>query len=246
MSLQRTTMLLALAAGFATARIGVGSCPSVTPISNGFKTGGQIADGQYHLMRFDNQFKWGWESFAKLAGETLNCQSAQVTKNTNGFSWTQTKPVDAFRYWPTQVDCDASGNCGSYFPGKPLMPIYYDAAEPTMVIYQCFDLKYAADFFIQEMNPGAFWAGLIKMTYGVIGQIHYSLMLVAYQNPTTYSDAAKTRVENFIKTFSDVATGYKSNLFVSSTAYLFGWDGKGIYNLKDQSVLDQSQATCKW
>jgi hypothetical protein len=63
--------------GYVSARVGMGSCPtSYTPIAMPFTTTGTVADGQYHLMRFDTQFKWGWEIFAKQSGESLDCQFA--------------------------------------------------------------------------------------------------------------------------------------------------------------------------
>ena len=37
-----------------------------------FRSSG-VTDGDYHIMRFDKQFKWGWETFEKKAGESLNC-----------------------------------------------------------------------------------------------------------------------------------------------------------------------------
>jgi hypothetical protein len=71
-----TATILALVTSYAAGRIGVGPCPTVPLVSNGFKTGGSIADGKYHLMRLDSQFHWGWSTFEKNPGETLNCQSA--------------------------------------------------------------------------------------------------------------------------------------------------------------------------
>ena len=118
-------MLVAVIAGFAQSKIGVGPCPTVPTIANPFNAGGVVTDGIYNLMRFDNQFVWGWSNFASLPGESLNCQFANVAKTTSGFSWTQTKPVDAFNGWPTQVPCNST-QCASYFPGKPLKVVYWE------------------------------------------------------------------------------------------------------------------------
>jgi hypothetical protein len=71
------------------------------------------------MMRFDKQFKWGWETFEAKSGESLDCQYADVTKTSAGFTWAQDKPLAAFRYWPKKIACDSTtGLCDSYFPGK--------------------------------------------------------------------------------------------------------------------------------
>ena len=75
-------LIASILASYASARVGVGACPkSYTPIEMPFGTDGTVADGIYHLMRFDKQFKWGWETFEKKSGESMNCQSAVITKN---------------------------------------------------------------------------------------------------------------------------------------------------------------------
>jgi hypothetical protein len=75
-------LLASFLATYAYARVGVGACPkNYTPIQKPFGTDGTVADGVYHLTRFDKQFKWGWETFEKKSGESLNCQSAEITKN---------------------------------------------------------------------------------------------------------------------------------------------------------------------
>lgn len=75
-------LLASIFASYASARVGVGACPkNYTPLEKPFGTDGIIADGTYHLTRFDKQFRWGWETFEKRSGESLNCQSAAITKN---------------------------------------------------------------------------------------------------------------------------------------------------------------------
>ena len=142
-------LLASLLATYASARVGVGACPkNYTPLEKPFGTDGTVADGIYHLTRFDKQFKWGWETFEKKSGESLNCQSAVITKNSNGFKWVQNKPLDAFRGWPQQVNCDsATGKCDNVFP-SPLEVIYFEPTEPTVILYSCFDLKTAAGVFL--------------------------------------------------------------------------------------------------
>lgn len=229
------------------AKVGVGPCPDVKGIPNLFRTGGSFSDGRYHLMRFDTQFKWGWDTFAKLPNETLSCQSANITKTEKGFSWIQNKPVDAFAGWPTTSNCDTVNfTCASYFPGKRLIPIYYDPVEPTVILYQCLDLKYAADYFVSEFNVGSFWSNLISSTYNLLGNMHYSLMLVASQNPANLSSASIARVDKFINSFSDAVPKYKPTRAVSTAAKLFSWDGKYVYGTKDLDRLDQTRTTCKW
>ena len=93
--------IAAVIAGFANGRVGVGSCPkNYTPLPMPFRTAGTVTDGHYHLMRFDKQFKWGWDTFERQPGETLNCQSGVISKNTDGFLLAQRDPLEAFRWWP--------------------------------------------------------------------------------------------------------------------------------------------------
>ena len=72
-------------ASIASARIGVGSCPSVTSVQNGFGTNGVVSNGVYNLYKIDPQFKWGWSTFASKAGETLNCKSLNLAKTSTGW-----------------------------------------------------------------------------------------------------------------------------------------------------------------
>ena len=53
-------LLVLTLAGFASARLGVGQCPTVTGLSAPFGVGGTVADGSYKLMAMDNQFFKGW------------------------------------------------------------------------------------------------------------------------------------------------------------------------------------------
>jgi hypothetical protein len=172
------SVLFALMASIASARVGVGSCPSLTSVQNAFGTNGVVPDGVYNLYKLDPQFKWGWSTFASRAGETLNCKSVNFAKTSNGFSYSQnsiaTLPASM------RTTCDAT-SCESFFPSARLQALYYDAAEPTVVLYTCLDLKQAADFFIQTFGGSIppFWQNLIKSTYGWLSNIHYSMMIVA-------------------------------------------------------------------
>jgi hypothetical protein len=170
----------ALLANSAVARVSVGACPkSHTPLAMPFRTGGTVADGTYHLMRFDKQFKWGWETFEKAAGETMDCKSANINKNANGFYWVQNKPLNAFAGWPKQVNCDSTtGKCDNVFP-TPLEVIYYDASEPTFIMYSCLDLKTAAGVFLDTIKVPQFWKDLILFFQNWLGGLHYSNMIVA-------------------------------------------------------------------
>jgi len=40
------------------------------------------------MMRFDKQFKWGWETFEAKSGESFDCQYADITKTSTGLTWT--------------------------------------------------------------------------------------------------------------------------------------------------------------
>jgi hypothetical protein len=80
----------------------------------------------------------------------------------------------------------------------------------------------------------------------VLQNIHYSLILVASQNPTTLSQSAIASLDTYLKTLPDQVAGYKPSLGVASTARLFGWDGGKTHALSDDVKFDQSQATCNW
>ena len=83
------SVLFALMASIASARIGVGSCPSITSVQNAFGTNGVVSNGVYNLYKIDPQFKWGWSTFASKAGETLNCKSLNLAKTSTGVTFTQ-------------------------------------------------------------------------------------------------------------------------------------------------------------
>ena len=98
-----------------------------------------------------------------------------------------------------------------------------------MVIgYSCFDLLYAADFFMQEIKVPEFFRELIKFSAQWLNQLHYSMMIVGAQNPTALTTGAKNAVESFIKNFPDTPEDYKKDIVLETTAFLFGWD----YNYK--------------
>lgn len=80
----------------------------------------------------------------------------------------------------------------------------------------------------------------------MLGSIHYSLILVASQDPTTLSAGSVTNVNNFIKSLNDQVSGYKATIGVQGAARLFGWDGGKNYTLGDDTIFDQSNATCHW
>lgn len=71
------------------ARVSVGGCPTslYNRIPQPFGASGVIADGRYHMMRFDKQFKWGWDTFEAKSGESFDCQYADITKTSAGFNW---------------------------------------------------------------------------------------------------------------------------------------------------------------
>jgi len=135
------SVALALTLSLASSKIGIGPCPNVTALPGLFKLDGKVKDGKYHLMGVDQQIKWGWETWVrdntKKVKDTLNCQTANITKIAKGFNIAHTSGRD-------NVECDAANNtCTSLFPGKRLIPIYYDEAEPTFILYQCLDLTFA-------------------------------------------------------------------------------------------------------
>ena len=120
--------------------------------------------------------------------------------------------------------------------------IYHDAAEPTFALYQCIDLKQAADLFISEYgsNAPSFFVSLIKMTYSWLSKIHYSMIIVGSKNPTTLSAAAVSRVNNAIKSLTDVPSGYQYNFVYAAVARLFGYNGANTYAVSDLAVIDQT------
>jgi hypothetical protein len=65
--------------------------------------------------------------------------------------------------------------------------IYHDTTENVVIAYSCFDLLYAADFFMQTIKVPEFFRELIKFTSQWLGNLHYSMMVVGAQNPTTVS-----------------------------------------------------------
>lgn len=199
------------------------------------------------MMRFDKQFKWGWDTFAAKSGESFDCQYADITKTSTGFTWIQDKPLDAFRWWPHNIPCDpTTGLCDSYFPGKPFEVIYHDSTENVFIGYTCFDLLYATEFFLKEIKVPDFFRELILYTSKWLGQLHYSAMAVGAQNPTTLSDGAKNAVEYFIKNFPDTPEDYKKDVVLETAAFLFGWDSNYKYSPSFVVPIDQSQNRCRW
>ena len=87
MTLTKASVLAALLAAFASAKLGYGDCPTVSTVPTPFGSSGTVADGQYHLMSLDSQFKWGAETFARLKGEDYNCEVGSLTKTSTGFTW---------------------------------------------------------------------------------------------------------------------------------------------------------------
>lgn len=52
-----TPVLIAFMASLASARIGLGACPTVPVVQNAFGPGGVVSDGLYNIMKIDSQFK---------------------------------------------------------------------------------------------------------------------------------------------------------------------------------------------
>lgn len=188
----RTTIAsvaLALTISLASCKIGIGPCPNVTALPNLFKLDGKVKDGRYHLMAIDQQMKWGWDTWIKnpKRKETLNCQSANITKIARGFNVALNNPLPDFTDANDNVYCDAANNtCTSLLPGKRLIPIYYDETEPTFILYQCLDLTFAinkleSSSVVKKLDSK--WKGIINGAKKYSDNIHYSLMIVLSQNP---------------------------------------------------------------
>jgi hypothetical protein len=124
--------------------------------------------------------------------------------------------------------------------------IYHDTTENVVIAYSCFDLLYAADFFMQTIKVPEFFRELIKFTSQWLGNLHYSMMVVGAQNPTSVSQGALNAVENFIKNFPDTPEGYKKDIVLEATAFLFGWDYNYKYSPSFVVPINQSQERCKW
>lgn len=135
--MRSTLSALALAVTLVSGKIGIGPCPNVAALPGLFKLDGKVKDGRYHLMGLDQQFKWGWETWIREnPKDSLNCQSANITKIKRGFNVALNNPLPDFWDANDNVYCDAANNtCTSLFPGKRLIPIYYDEKEPTFILY---------------------------------------------------------------------------------------------------------------
>jgi hypothetical protein len=118
--------------------------------------------------------------------------------------------------------------------------IYYDSVEPTFILYQCFDLLYAANFLLIEVaNIPQFWTDIILYLQNWLGKLHYSSMLVAAKNPTTLSAEAYSKVETFIRNFPDTGADYTSvDILAELAARLIGWDGNYGYSSADVPAMD--------
>ena len=86
--------------------------------------------------------------------------------------------------------------------------IYHDSTENVFIAYSCFDLLYAADFAMREVNVPEFFRQLFAFSSQWLSKLHYSVMIVAAQNPTNLSAGAQNAVESFIKYFPDAPEGY--------------------------------------
>lgn len=124
--------------------------------------------------------------------------------------------------------------------------IYHDSTENVFIGYTCFDLLYAADFFMATINVPDFFRQLLVYTSQWLNQLHYSMMVVGAKNPTTLSNGAKNAVEGFIKNFPDTPADYKKDIVLEAVAFLFGWDYNYKYAPSFVVQIDQSQNRCRW
>lgn len=99
---------------------------------------------------------------------------------------------------------------------------------------------------MQQIKVPEFFRELFKFTSQWLSNLHYSMMVVGAQNPTTVSQGAKNAVENFIKNFPDTPEDYKKDIVLEATAFLFGWDYNYKYSPSFVVPINQSQERCRW
>lgn len=115
-----------------------------------------------------------------------------MIKTSSGFQWSQTNSLASFVNWGKDVTCNGAECSGQYLTGGNangygFKVIYYsDTDQPTFILYQCFDFRSALQIAMNSYGGTDFVSYLINTLYSLtfLENIHYSLMLVASQNPT--------------------------------------------------------------
>ena len=140
---------------------------------------------------------------------------------------------------------DGKATCSCYVNARPYEIVSYDADGSTMVAYQCSDMKDAINLAYKNLGSPAYLANIMAWFGNTFNNYHYSFLVVA-SGTLTMTAAQKTRLTNFINTFPDQQPGYKPSFATSSLASAFGYNGKSTYSIGDLTVINQSEATCKW
>lgn len=63
----KSAVLLLSVVGLASAKLGLGDCPSVSNVAGLFGSGGSFVNGKYYLQYLDSQMYFGWQNFGRFS-----------------------------------------------------------------------------------------------------------------------------------------------------------------------------------
>ena len=225
----------------------MGPCPTNYPkVIDGFNS---LSNGRYHAYSGDALGLFAYKMLMTTfkPSERLECWAANVTKSAAGFTWSPYYELDSLSYCRKNVRCDlGQATCNCYVTAKPWEWVYYDSASDTGVAYQCADLKYALKVANKNLGNPPVISEIIEWLGENINNFHVSGLGVATKNPNSLTATDLANLKAFVNTFPDQEPGYKPLAADQALASVFGYNYKPTYSMSDLTLIEQSEAKCRW
>lgn len=239
----KTTALLAITLlGLASARIGLGPCPTLPLVD---LTQVSLTSGRWYVNYLDDNMIFAYK--ASLQSPSLDCFAANITSTATGFTWSPYKQISNLKWCQANVRCgNPAGTCNCYTYGKPYDIVYFDQAAQVAGIYQCWEFQAAYQQYIDEF--GRSWLSDFAYYFlkDAIRDLHYTGLAIASMNATITGEAL-TSLTTFANALSDqVDSSYKASYGSLTLAKFGGFNSKPTYSFSDMAEIKQADKQCKW
>jgi hypothetical protein len=235
------SLLIALF-GLATARIGLGPCPTLPLVDLSQVS---LTAGRWFINYLDDNMITAYK--VSLQSPSLDCFAADITNTAAGFHWNPYKVIPMMKWCNQNVRCGTpAGTCNCYVYGKGYDIVYFDQVAQVAGIYQCWEFQAAYNQYINEF--GRSWLSDFAYYFlkDAINDLHYSGLAVASMQPTITGDAY-TRLTTFANSLNDqVDASYKAKSGSLTLAKFGGFNKKPTYSFTDMEPINQSETTCSW